>query len=65
MVYRDDVFLSNFQLTNKNVILYFRYCASSFYDKEDCNNEDLYAKVTRRDVLLHFFFILLHLLLCI
>jgi len=43
VVYRDDEFLSQFPLTDKNVILYFRHCASSFYE-QGCDNEDLYAR---------------------
>lgn len=43
VVYRDDMFLNQFPLTDNNVILYFRHCASSFYER-GCDNEDLYAR---------------------
>eukprot|EP00938_MAST-03A_sp_MAST-3A-sp1_P005633 g5633.t1 len=43
VVYRDDMWLNQFPLTDKNVILYFRHCASSFYER-GCDNEDLYQR---------------------
>ena len=43
VVYRDDMWLNQFPLTDKNVILYFRHCASTFYER-GCDNEDLYQR---------------------
>lgn len=42
-VYRDDVWLRYHPLTDRSVMMYFRHCATAFYDRM-CNNEILYNR---------------------